>query len=191
MPIKSIPISFISLCRLHYHLTLKDPKEVADWEEGFVKAIKGRGEEFSFIQDQYGKLFIYIFCYFLLLSVIFCYCLLFSVIFFRWISLGQVIYCYFFPPFCYFLFFSVIFNYTELNFPCPCKLSQFSQKWEISSFCKKTIKSYVWIKSYSKCWNWHWILKLLSKFLIFSWKKSDLKKYKLLLSSFESVSLLS
>ena len=79
MPIKSIPISFISLCRLHYHLTLKDPKEVADWEEGFVKAIKGRGEEFSFIQDQYGKLFIYIFCYFcycLLVSVIVCYLLL-------------------------------------------------------------------------------------------------------------------
>ena len=81
MPIKSIPISFISLCRLHYHLTLKDPKEVADWEEGFVKAIKGRGEEFSFIQDQYGKfmfflLFSFIVCYFLSLSVIVCYFLL-------------------------------------------------------------------------------------------------------------------
>ena len=81
MPIKSIPIFFISLCRLHYHLTLKDPKEVADWEEGFVKAIKGRGEEFSFIQDQYGKfmfflLFSFIVCYFLSLSVIVCYFLL-------------------------------------------------------------------------------------------------------------------
>jgi hypothetical protein len=41
--------------KLHYHLTLKDPKEVADWEEGFVKAIKARGEEFSYIQDQYGE----------------------------------------------------------------------------------------------------------------------------------------
>ena len=106
MPIKSIPISFISLCRLHYHLTLKDPKEVADWEEGFVKAIKGRGEEFSFIQDQYGKFMFsfVIFFYCLLLSVIVCYCLLFSVIFFRWISLGQVIYCYFFPLFVIFCF---------------------------------------------------------------------------------------
>ena len=42
-------------CRLHYHLTLKDPKEVADWEEGFVKAIKARGEEFSYIQDHFGE----------------------------------------------------------------------------------------------------------------------------------------
>jgi len=41
--------------KLHYHLTLKDPKEVADWEEGFVKAIKARGEEFAFIQDQFGE----------------------------------------------------------------------------------------------------------------------------------------
>jgi len=41
--------------KLHYHLTLKDPKEVADWEEGFVKAIKGRGEEFAFIQDAFGE----------------------------------------------------------------------------------------------------------------------------------------
>jgi len=41
--------------KLHYHLTLKDPKEVADWEEGFVKAIKDRGEEFAFIQDQFGE----------------------------------------------------------------------------------------------------------------------------------------
>ena len=131
MPIKSISISFISLCRLHYHLTLKDPKEVADWEEGFVKAIKGRGEEFSFIQDQYGKFMFFslIFFYCLLLSVIVCYCLLFSVIFFRWISLGQVIYCYFSPPFCYFLFFCVIFNYNELDLPCSSNLSQFSQKW--------------------------------------------------------------
>merc|ERR1712223_1517087 len=30
--------------KLHYHLTLKDPKEVADWEEGFV-----------FIQDAFGE----------------------------------------------------------------------------------------------------------------------------------------
>jgi len=41
--------------KLHYHLTLKDPKEVADWEEGFVKAIKARGEEFNYIQDQFGE----------------------------------------------------------------------------------------------------------------------------------------
>merc|ERR1712088_544209 len=41
--------------KLHYHLTLKDPKEVADWEEGFVKAIKARGEEFEYIQDQFGE----------------------------------------------------------------------------------------------------------------------------------------
>jgi len=41
--------------KLHYHLTLKDPKEVADWEEGFVKAIKARGEEFSYIQDHFGE----------------------------------------------------------------------------------------------------------------------------------------
>ena len=105
MPIKSIPISFISLCRLHYHLTLKDPKEVADWEEGFVKAIKGRGEEFSFIQDQYGKLFIYIFCYFLLLSVIFCY--LFQVNL-PWASYLLLL----FPPF---LLFFVFFCYLQLH----------------------------------------------------------------------------
>ena len=118
MPIKSIPIFFISLCRLHYHLTLKDPKEVADWEEGFVKAIKGRGEEFSFIQDQYGKfMFSFgIFFYCLLLSVIVCYCLLFSVIiFFRWISLGQVIYCYLFSPFLLFFVFFLLLSSTTMS----------------------------------------------------------------------------
>jgi len=41
--------------KLHYHLELKDPKEVSTWEESFVKAIKDRGENFEFYQDQYGE----------------------------------------------------------------------------------------------------------------------------------------
>jgi len=41
--------------KLHYHLELKDPKEVSTWEESFVKAIKDRGENFEFYQDQYSE----------------------------------------------------------------------------------------------------------------------------------------
>lgn len=41
--------------KLHYHLELKDPAEVSSWEEGFVRAIKDRGENFEFYQDQYGE----------------------------------------------------------------------------------------------------------------------------------------
>merc|ERR1711983_277644 len=41
--------------KLHYHLELKDPKEVSTWEESFVKAIKDRGENFEFYQDEYGE----------------------------------------------------------------------------------------------------------------------------------------
>ncbi len=39
-----------SLARLNYHIELKNPDDVAKYEEAFEKEIKDRGEEFKYFK---------------------------------------------------------------------------------------------------------------------------------------------
>jgi hypothetical protein len=43
------------LIRLHNHLEVSCPEDVAKMEEEFAEVVRKRGPEFKFFQDQYGE----------------------------------------------------------------------------------------------------------------------------------------
>ena len=44
-----------NLIRLHNHLEVSCPEDVAKMEEEFAEVVRKRGPEFKFFQDQYGE----------------------------------------------------------------------------------------------------------------------------------------